>query len=114
MNTTRIAVLTAALFSLAVAACSSETIEQVPAPADAGVYCESTIRNSGKGPSGDFASLSLSRCTDGKTYDFSCDATTCTCSTNGTATTTLPRADIEFNALGNIEPSRARTACQWP
>lgn len=114
MNTNRIAVLTAALFSLVVAACSSETIEQVPAPADAGVYCESTIQNFGKGQSGDFATLSRSRCTDGKTYDVSCDATTCTCSTNGAATTTIPRADISFAANGSISISSARTACQWP
>lgn len=114
MNTTRIAVLPAALFSLAVAACSSETTS-APPTVDAGFNCKTISANSSKTPSGgDVATLSLAGCTDGKTYDVSCDATTCTCSTNGAATTTLPRADISFAANGSISISSARTACKWP
>jgi hypothetical protein len=91
------------------------------APIDDGFACKSSsysVTNTDGGPTGLYRLLG---CPDGKTYTLECDATTCTCKTDGVATATVPRSGITFvtneTGVGPEEmplESSVIAACDWP
>ena len=72
-------------FALALAACSSETIEALPPTPDAGLLCESSWVNAVTA-AGTSSTLTLDRCSNGKSYRLDCDAAQCTCKADGVVT----------------------------